>query len=316
MRVLVRILRARIRGFLDKLVHSSVEQFSIASMEQLKEEIGGLKKLLDSLTEENHEMKREINELRKVCAQGERVHHSEMLTFKKDLERLKKTQPDLNPGGQSSNTTPPSPDIYTRIKGPKRRPQSVHEISILPPSMQGQLQADKIHENGSNGNTVLGVHFVGTQPPFYFTLYNFEHHKKNKLKWFSAPFYSHCNGYKMCIAVDAAGSSVGEGTHVSINVHLLPGEYDDTLPWPLRGTVQLQILNERKDGNHFESAVDFTEDTPFINSARVTGRDMSTGWGNAMLIRHSDLGVDSTKDCEFLKYDRLRFAVSNVELAH
>ncbi len=286
-------------------------------MEQLSAEIGSLKKLLESLTEENNDMKREICELRKMCAQGERVHHSEMLTFKKDLERLKKTQPDLNSGQQSNSNPPPSPDIYTRVKGMKRRPQSVHEISILPPSVQGQLQAEKICENGStNGSTGTGLPSVGSQIPFYFTLFNFEHHKKNKLKWFSTPFYSHNGGYKMCIAVDSGGSSMGEGTHVSVNVHLLPGEHDNALPWPFRGTVRLQVLNERKDGNHFESTIEFTDDTPLVNSACVTGRDMCTGWGNPMFIRHSELGIDATKDCEFLKYDWLRFKVSDVELAH
>ena len=286
-------------------------------MEQLVAEVGSLKKLLENLAEENNVMKREISELRKMCSQGERVHQSEMLTFKKDLERLKKTQPDLNAGGVSGGTTPSSPDIYTRVKGLKKRPQSVHEISILPPNVQGQLQADKIYENGStNGSTANGSLSVVSQPPFFFTLYNFDHHKKNKLKWFSAPFYSHCGGYRMCIAVDAGGISVGEGTHVSVNIHLLPGEHDDSLTWPFRGTVRLQVLNERKDSGHFESSVEFNDDTPLVHSARVTGRDMSTGWGNAMFLRHSELVFDSTKDCEYLKYDRLRFVMTVVELCH
>ena len=38
-------------------------------------------------------------------------------------------------------------------------------------------------------------------PPFYFTLHNFEHVKKNKLEWTSRSFYSHKMGYKMCINV-------------------------------------------------------------------------------------------------------------------
>lgn len=280
-------------------------------MEQLQSEVISLKKMLESLVEENQVMKCEVNELRKMCAQGERVHHSEMMTFKNDLERLKKTQPDFTPGGQPNAAPPPSPDIYTRMKGTKRRPQSVHEISILPPSLQEHLQADKTHENGSNGS-VRG-HILGSQPPFYFTLYNFDHCKRNKLKWFSEPFYSHCSGYKMCIGIDAAGTSVGEGTHVSLNVHLLPGEYDDSLRWPFRGTVRIQLLNERRDCNHFEAAVEFTEDTPLVNSMRVTCRDMSTGWGNPLLIRYSQLGFDSATDCELLKYNRLRFAVTEVE---
>lgn len=275
---------------------------------ELQEEIESLKKMLESLLEEKEVMKREISELRKICTQGERVHHSEMLALKNDMERLKKTQPDLNAGNLVNAGNSSSPDIYTRMKGMKKRPQSMHEVSILPPNFQEQLQ-EKPHQNGA-----VNV-FLGALPPYYFTLDNFDHYKKNSLKWFSEAFYSHCYGYKMCIGVDAGGSNVGQGTHVSLLVYLLPGEYDESLKWPFRGTVKIQILNERREGNHFESVVEFTEDTPLVNSAQVTNRDRSTGWGNSLFIEHSKLGYDAAMDCELLKYNRLRFVVTAVDVA-
>ncbi len=276
----------------------------------LNGEVISLKKRLDALLEENGAMKREIGELRKICT-SERTHQAEMLAIKKDLERLKKTQPDLNGSGPATPGGSASPDIYTRMKGMKKRPQSMHEISILPPSLQEQLQEKTTtHENGSS------IHVVhGPAPPFYFTLDNFDFYRKNSLKWFSSAFYTHCFGYKLCIGVDAGGHSVGGGTHVSLLVYILPGEYDDNLKWPFRGTVKIHILNERRDSNHFESAVEFTDDTPLINSARVTDRDRSTGWGNAMFIAHSKLAYDASSDCELLKYNRLRFVVREVLLA-
>ena len=291
---------------------------SALRMEQIQTEVVGLKKLLETYVEENEVIKRELTELRKVCAQGERVHQAEMFTLKNDLERLKKTQPDFNPGGQSGqpNSGLPSTDIYTRVKGMKKRPQSVHEITILPLSIQGHLQANKAHENGSNDSAGVGGNSLGLQLPFYFTLYNFDHCMKNKLKCFSEPFYSHCNGYKLCIGVDVAGMGEGEGTHVSLNVHILRGEFDDKLQWPFRGTVRLLVLNERRDCNHFEAAVEFTDDTPLVNSARVTCSDMSTGWGNALLMPHSQLTFNSATDCELVKYNRLRFAVTEVEVTN
>ena len=249
-----------------------------------------------------------------MCTQGERVHHSEMLAFKKDLERLKMTQPDLNPGGgqsaasQSGNPSA-SPDIYARMKGLKKRPQSMHEVSIIPPNLQEQLQEkNQLQENGSS----CAHQFTGNLPPFYFTLDNYTHYKKNSLKWFSPPFYSHRFGYKMCIGIDVGGHSVGEGTHISLLVHLLPSEHDDDLKWPFRGTLCVQIFNERRDDNHFLSTVEFTEDTPLVNSARVTGSDRSTGWGNPLFIANSKLAYDSGIDRELLKYNRLRFVVTEI----
>lgn len=276
----------------------------------LQREVESLKKMLEGLLEENGTMKREISELRKMCTQGERVHQSEMLAITKEVERLKKTQPDLNSGGQNAaagGSSSPA-DIYGRVKGMKRRPVSMHDVTILPPNFQEQLQ-DK-YKSQQNGSTHV---FMGAVPPFHFTLDNYSHHKKNSLKWFSAPFYSHCFGYRMCVGVDAGGHSVGEGSYVSLLVYLLPGEYDDSLQWPFRGTISIQILNERRDSNHFESSVEFNDDTPLVNSARVTDSDRSTGWGNALFIAHSKLAHDPSTDCELLKYDRLRFVVKEIK---
>ncbi len=66
-------------------------------------------------------------------------------------------------------------------------------------------------------------------PPFYFTLHNCTHSKKHGLKWRSPLFYWHPWGYKVSVEVVAGGSSVGEGSHVSVHVHVLRGEYDSQL---------------------------------------------------------------------------------------
>ncbi len=57
---------------------------------------------------------------------------------------------------------------------------------------------------------------------------NFEQHKRDDDSWFSPPVYTHPQGYKICLRVDANGS----GTHVSVGVHFMRGEFDDSLKWP------------------------------------------------------------------------------------
>ena len=150
--------------------------------------------------------------------------------------------------------------------------------------------------------------------PFYFTLQNFAHYKKHSLKWQSPPFYSHPYGYKLCIGVSANGDSVGTGTHVSLSVYLLKGEYDEQLMWPFRGSITINLLNERRDGGHFEVTIEFTDDTPLVNSSRVLREERSAGWGNPLFISHARLGYDHAANTQFLKYDRLRFVVSQVKL--
>ena len=49
--------------------------------------------------------------------------------------------------------------------------------------------------------------------------------------WRSPPFY-YGEGYKMCLGVHANGMGDGAGTHVSVELLHLRGEYDDQLVWP------------------------------------------------------------------------------------
>jgi len=44
------------------------------------------------------------------------------------------------------------------------------------------------------------------------------------------------------------------GSHngIGIFLHLLTGEYDDQLPWPVNVTVRLELLNQAGDHNHVE----------------------------------------------------------------
>ena len=65
-------------------------------------------------------------------------------------------------------------------------------------------------------------------------------------------FYTHHNGYKMCINVDPNGSGVGKGTHISIFTCLMKGSYDDHLTWPFRGNITIQIVNQAGDHDHIE----------------------------------------------------------------
>lgn len=53
--------------------------------------------------------------------------------------------------------------------------------------------------------------------------------KEDKDVWFSEALYSHFGGYKMCLNVDPNGWGAGAGSHISIYICLVAGEYDDQL---------------------------------------------------------------------------------------
>ena len=76
--------------------------------------------------------------------------------------------------------------------------------------------------------------------PFNVTMNGFKQKKCSNSEWYSPPFYTHYRGYKMCLGVDANGYDDGKGSHVSVFVYMMKGEYDDSLKWPFRGYITIQ----------------------------------------------------------------------------
>ena len=216
---------------------------------------------LDRLRVESEAMRQDLAEVRKLLRQQEKLHQSQMQTLRREMEQLKKTN-------QTRTTKQETEQLL-------RPGENCHGLSQLLTSSACKLPAPTCCNR-----------FFGSLPPYYFTLHNFTHYRKHGLRWHSGPFYSCPLGYKMSIGVDADGNSGGHGTSVSLLVYLLRGEFDDHLKWPFRGSVTIQLLNERRDGGHFEAAVEFTDETPLVNSGQVTRDERGAGWG-PLLIPHS-----------------------------
>ena len=144
--------------------------------------------------------------------------------------------------------------------------------------------------------------------PTEVTMTNVEERKISSNDWYSPSFYTHPLGYKMCLRVDANGNGDGKGTHVSVFVYLMRGEFDNVLEWPFRSHVTVAMLNQREDNDH----TTYTINNEAIG--RVTGREIArSGWGYATFIAHTELNYNPTKNCQYLKYDCLRFRIVKVE---
>ena len=151
--------------------------------------------------------------------------------------------------------------------------------------------------------------------PTKMTMTNFEQHKIDSDQWYSPPFYTHPQGYKMCLRVDANGYSRGKGTHVSVFARLMRGEFDDHLKWPFQGHVTVAMLNQLEDNHHNTYSIRFTNTTDDEIVGKVTDREkVPDGWGRPTFMAHSDLNYKPAKNCQYLKYDCLRFQIVNFEL--
>ena len=138
-----------------------------------------------------------------------------------------------------------------------------------------------------------------------FTMPDFKTYKSENDVWYSSHFYTHPNGYKMCLGVVANGAGISKGTHVSVFMHILRGEFDDRLKWPLNGSFVIQILDQVKDtAEHITRMVNCTGNL----AGRVTKGLRSSPLGVHNFVSHADLRA------EYLNNNSLKLRVKKVVL--
>ena len=152
-------------------------------------------------------------------------------------------------------------------------------------------------------------------PPCVRAMTNFTKHKLSGDSWYSPPFYTGPGGYKLQLRVDADGSSTARGTHVSVCVHLMKGENDDCLGWPIKGSVTVKLFNWIEDENHLEhpfstiSAVDPQSFSRVTSGVRAPGEMYQRHF-----IAHKELEFDSEKSTQYMMEDVLCFEMSSIEI--
>ena len=146
--------------------------------------------------------------------------------------------------------------------------------------------------------------------PVTCTMPDFEEKKRSNNVWYGPPFYTHPCGYKMCLRVNASGHKDGVKTHVSLYLHVMRGEYDEFLKWPIRADVTVQLLNQVGDDGHHARKIPITdradEACKRVELGEPEGR--SIGWGFAKFIHHGNLLP------RYLKDDCLKFGITEVKL--
>ena len=129
-------------------------------------------------------------------------------------------------------------------------------------------------------------------------------------EWLSNSFYTHNEGYRMSLRVDAAGHRGGKGSHVAVYMCLMKGEHDDKLVWPLRGTLEIKLLNQISDHDHHLYNLIYDDNKAV---GRVTGDCdiVTSGWGTSKFICSEEV-YKSTQTCRYIKDDCLFFQVTKL----
>ena len=149
--------------------------------------------------------------------------------------------------------------------------------------------------------------------PITLAMPNFSERMKDKKCWYSIAFFAYEGGYQMCLRVDAAGYGDGEGTHVSVYLHLMKGPHDDKLEqsghWPLRGTFTIELLNRLNDSDHFIYTISLYHYLCNKCTTRVTDGDIAPkGWGSKHYMSREAILHQNSK--QYFNNDALHFRIS------
>jgi len=158
--------------------------------------------------------------------------------------------------------------------------------------------------------------------PVVMGMNDFAKHRRNRMQWFSAPFFTHTRGYQLCLCVMAAGhKDTQKGNHVSVLIAVMKGPHDSQLPWPMEGVVHIHLLNQLNSEHDLNHCMTITlPDSPlfpFDSTLRVTeegsmktpmGLMSSVGMGSHNFISLEKF-TNVTSSCRFLKDDCIFFKV-------
>lgn len=116
----------------------------------------------------------------------------------------------------------------------------------------------------------------------------------------SSAFYTGRSGYKLSARAYLSGDGTGLGTHLSLYVVLMRGDFDSLLPWPFRQTVTLTVLDQSTARNHISES--FLPDPASSSFSRPVS-DTNVASGFPCFVSHGNL--EAPKNAAYVKDDTL-----------
>ena len=106
-------------------------------------------------------------------------------------------------------------------------------------------------------------------------------------------FYTSKYGYKLQASVFLNGNGDGEGSHVSVYIKVLAGDYDALLPWPFRHPITFTLQDQSPDADkrvHVKES--FSPDSAcktFQRPLQTSNHRKVLGFGHAKFVSHATL---------------------------
>ena len=140
--------------------------------------------------------------------------------------------------------------------------------------------------------------------------------KSNQNGWSSPSFTTHEAGYKMFMQVYDNGYIHGEGFEkfISVALYLMKGKHDEQLTWPMKGTVNIQLLNILADQDHSQ-VVEFKfsgHDSKMCTVAKGNQKAYRASWAHKFLAL-DNLSYNQHRKCQYLEGNCVYFRVQSFE---
>ena len=149
---------------------------------------------------------------------------------------------------------------------------------------------------------------ISTQSGAQFTISEYSKRKQFNNRYYTPPFTTSPQGYRLCLGVYANGNGSGKRSHLSIFAYIMKGQHDDRLQWPFTGTIIIELLNWLEDKEHYKKEVTIDTTKDFV---RVTKGEYGNNAGYHQFISHSSL-TSSTTNTQYLYQDCIRVRVQAI----
>ena len=143
---------------------------------------------------------------------------------------------------------------------------------------------------------------ISTQSEAQFTISEYSKRKQFNNRYYSPPFTTSPQGYKLCLAVYANGYGDGKDSHLSIFAYIMKGQHDDHLQWPFTGTIIIELLNWVEDKEHRTKKLAIDQSCQLV---KVTKGEYGNCFGYPMFIFQSSLASNT----KYLYNDCIRVGV-------
>ena len=131
--------------------------------------------------------------------------------------------------------------------------------------------------------------------------------------------FTHSGGYKFCFVVSK------RGTHVSVKLEAHSGPSDDSLRWPAKCTITLQLLNQHRDQDHVTVTKELEWEQPWLEEwpipalghRKASGKVRRLDRPVSILISDKfitcdDLCWNAERQTQYIKDDHLHFKVIQI----